>query len=92
MIYLKLKKYKFVYGLTTPRCLRIWSDLVDLKYLGKKVSQTKSHPCAKWVFNTHQATHPSELAGLIETFLTAMLNTTNLNDKTFSAKWVRGTC
>ena len=92
MIYLKLKTYKFVYGLTTPRCLRIRSDLVNLKHLGNKVSQTKFYPCAKWVFNTHQATHPSELAGLIETFLTAMLNTTNVNDKTFSAKWVRGTC
>ena len=92
MIYLKLKTYKFVYGLTTPRCFGIRSDLVNLKYLGNKVSQTKFHPYAKWVFNTHQATHPSELAGLIETFLTAMLNTTNVNDKTFSAKWVRGTC
>ena len=46
MVYLKLKKYKFVDGLT----------------------------------------------GLIETFLTAMLNATYLNDETSSAKWVRGTC
>ena len=38
MGYLKLIKYKFMEGIITSRFLKIWSDLVISKYLGKKES------------------------------------------------------
>ena len=41
MGYLKLIKYFFAGDLTTPRYLKIWSDLVNFKYLGHKESLTK---------------------------------------------------
>ena len=60
----------------------------------------KSHACAKWVTKTHiwayfpplQASHLSELARLMEKFLTTVLNASSLNGQTLLAKWVRGTC
>ena len=99
MGYLKLEKYKLAGGLTTPRCRKIWSDLVNLKYLVNKESLTKvSSMCWNvtkihiWVrFTPPQVSHPSELTGLTKKNLTAMLNATDLNSQTFWETWVRGT-
>ena len=72
MGYLKLIKYFFAGGLNMPRYLKIWSDLVNSKYLGNKKALTKVNDQTKWVTKTNilahftlpQASHPSELAGL----------------------------
>ena len=57
MGYLKLIKNFFAGCLTTPSYLKIWSDLVNSKYLGNKESLNKVYPCAKWVNKTHIWAH-----------------------------------
>ena len=50
---------------------------------------TKTHIWAH--FTPPQPSHPSEVTGLTEKFLTTMLNATNLNGQSLWAKWVRDT-